>query len=148
MARTHTRFIFVMALSLVLISAATAAQAGGRGGGKGGKGGKTGAGSSITLVMVDPADTVVNHGDKVTFDVSTTATDRPYVDLNCYQGGVMVYWASTGYFADYPWPWTQVFTLTSNYWTGGEGDCTATLYSTTDGIRRKIVATLDFHAAA
>ena len=43
-----------------------------------------------------------NWGDTVTFDVSTTATTEPYVDLVCSQNGVVVYGATAGFFASYP----------------------------------------------
>lgn len=129
MANKQTRFVFVTALCLMLVSGATAAQAGGQGSGKGGgKGTKASAGSSLTLVMVDPADTVVNWGDQVRFDVSTTATAEPNVSLTCSQNGTVVYGAVTGYYASYPWPWTQVMTLRSTDWSGGAASCVAKLY--------------------
>ncbi|HET9287995.1 MAG TPA: hypothetical protein VFO26_10580 [Gaiella sp.] len=83
----------------------------------------------------------------MTFTVSTTATDRPYVSLNCYQNGVWVYSDSAGFFPDYPW--SQNFTLaTLSTWTSGTGDCTATLYTTKDGRRSTTLATLGFHVYA
>jgi hypothetical protein len=39
----------------------------------------------------------------------------------------VVYGASTGYYASYPWPWTQNMTLSSQMWTGGSASCTAVL---------------------
>jgi len=69
-----------------------------------------------------------NYGDTVTFNVSTTATTEPHVSLKCYQSATLVYSAATGYYASYPWPWTQNMTLSSSSWTSGAADCTATLY--------------------
>lgn len=112
-------------------------------GGNGGGGKPSSGGGSIALVVMD-ADGVANHGDNVTFNVTTSAT-RPFVALNCYQGGVWVYSNSVGYFADYPWD--QWFTLASMTWTGGSADCTAKLYTTKDGTRTTILATLAFTAA-
>jgi hypothetical protein len=99
-----------------------------RGGSKGKPGG--GGSGSLTLVMVtDSKDIgVPNWGDRVRFDVSTTATTEPNVSLTCSQNGVVVYGAVTGYYEGYPWPWTQVMTLSSNTWQGGRADCTAKLY--------------------
>jgi hypothetical protein len=96
--------------------------------------------------MKDASDTVVNHGDVITFRVATTATDRPFVSVQCKQGGTLVYSASAGYFPDYPW--STDFTLSSNSWTSGDADCTARLYSSKDGVRTTTLATTSFHAYA
>ena len=39
-----------------------------------------------------------NVGDVVTFNISTTATDQPFVNLLCYQSGVLVAEGWEGYF--------------------------------------------------
>jgi hypothetical protein len=114
--------------------------------GRGGHRASSGS-SSISLVEVTGSDSVPNWGEQITFNVSTTATNFPYVDLNCIQDGTTVYTATTGYFADYPWPWTQVMTLQSQAWTGGAADCTATLYYPTSK-RIEVLATLPFHVDA
>ncbi|HUQ78349.1 MAG TPA: hypothetical protein VM427_05695 [Patescibacteria group bacterium] len=106
---------------------------------KGGRaGGGTTSGDSLALVLAS-GDTVANHGDTVTFAVSTAAT-RPFVSLNCYVSGTLVYSASVGFFPDYPW--SQNFVLSSNGWTSGAADCTARLYTTRDGVRTTTLATL------
>ena len=99
------------------------------GGGKPGSGGGSGS-SSLTLAMVNDADGSgsTSWGDQITFTVSTNATTEPHVDVACYQSGTLVYGATTGFFASYPWPWTQVMTLQSQAWQGGAAQCTATLY--------------------
>jgi hypothetical protein len=117
---------------LVGTSAAFAAK--GTSGGAGGKHGGGGAGSgssSISLVLVNSTDGSAHYGQQVTFKVSTTATTEPFVRLDCYEGGVWVLSTSSGFFASYPWPWTNVFTLSWDMWhTAGAGaDCTATLYN-------------------
>lgn len=43
----------------------------------------------------------------MTFDVSTSDTTEPDVDLVCSQSGSVVYSATTGFYPSYPWPWTQ-----------------------------------------
>jgi hypothetical protein len=67
--------------------------------------------------------------------------------VSCRQNRTTVYGATSGYYASYPWPWTQVMTLRSQSWTGGAVDCTATLYAL-DGRRINVLATLNFHAEA
>ena len=99
--------------------------------------------------MVDDknGNNLPNYGDTITFHVSTTATTEPHVNLECYQGGTQVYSAVTGYYASYPWPWTQNMALWSYSWTGGAADCTATLYYFSG--RKTITATtLGFHVDA
>jgi hypothetical protein len=107
--------------------------------------------SSLGLVMVSSATSSSSsgprYGDKITFAVSTTATDRPFVRLACSQNGAVVYGASAGFFADYLSPWEQNFTLSSDYWTGGAADCTATLYYY-DGKRFRDLASLSFPVSA
>ena len=117
-------------------------------GARGGGGGKpSGGGSgSLALVMVNDADAdgVVSHGDTITFSVVTSA-DRPYVSVKCYQGGTLVYAASAGFYADYPW--SKTFGLGTTSWTSGGADCTAQLYTTRDGTRLNVLATLGFYTA-
>lgn len=95
-----------------------------------GKGGRPkpsggGTGGSISLVLLNSSDGLAHWGQKVTFNVSTTATSEPWVGLKCYQGGAQVSESWEGFFArslD-----DQVFGLYSPQWTGGDADCTATL---------------------
>jgi hypothetical protein len=112
-----------------------------------GKGGRqnspSDSGSSLAVRMVDPSDTVANHGDQVTFDVSTTATDKPWVRLDCYQGGTWVSTTTHGFFDAYPW--APNYTLASGGWTSGAGDCNATLYRVTSNGRTRTLATMSFH---
>jgi hypothetical protein len=90
-------------------------------------GGGSSSGSSLSLIVLNSPDGLAHFGGQVTFALSTTATDRPYVQLDCNQGGALVYSASAGFYAGYPWPWNQNFILSSSYWTGGGAACTATL---------------------
>jgi len=123
---------------------------GGENGNKGGNGNSGGGGnhsSSLALVVLDPDDGGANHGEQVTFEVSTTATDKPYVSVSCYQDGTLVYSASAGFYEGYAWPWTQVFTLSSNAWSGGAADCRASL-DYWDGRGMRSLASLSFTAYA
>jgi hypothetical protein len=138
----------MLGVSLALVPAAFAGKGGSHGGGGGGNHGGGGT-STLTLVMVNDLNSngSPNWGDTVTFDVSTTATDQPYVDLTCSQNGVVVYGASTGFFSSYPWPWTQDMTLSSQMWTGGAAACTARLYYV-NGSKTVTLAKLSFTADA
>jgi hypothetical protein len=126
---------------------------GGKGGGGGDKGGgKPGGGSSsssLSVVMVEDGnqDGSPNWGDVITFDISTTDTSEPNVSLTCTQDGVVVYGAVSGYYAGYPWPWTQEMSLASGAWDGGSANCTAVLQTYS---RTKVIdlASISFTAGA
>ena len=114
--------------------------------GKGG--GKNGGGNYRFALMMSTdinGNGLPDWGDTVTFDVSTTESTEPHVDLTCSQNGVVVYGATTGYFATYPWPWTQFMTLSSSAWRGGAADCTAELYYFS-GRRISVLGSIDFTA--
>ena len=133
------RLATLATIVMLLASLAPSALAQGKGKNKG-QTGSTAAAFGISVVMVDDGngDNLPNWGDKVTFDVGT-AVDSPFVSLHCYQGTTWVYAAA------YPANWS--FHLAANSWTGGEADCTATLYTTTDGKRMTTLATLAVHVA-
>jgi hypothetical protein len=115
-------FIAVALVALVALVAGPAA-AGGKGNGRGKPGG--GGTGTLSLVLLNSTDGLPHFGQKVTFDVSTTATTRPWVTLKCTQGGVQVYRASNGIFAT---SLNQTFTLgPTPSWQGGDADCTASL---------------------
>jgi hypothetical protein len=139
--RTLTVFGVMTASAAMLIpTAAPAAKASASGGG----GKKGGGSSSLALVMVvdNNRDGRANYNDTVSFQVSTTQTQYPTVDLRCYQNGALVYSAGAGFYASYPWPWARNMTLASGTWTGGAASCTATLSGSS------VLATLDFVAGA
>ncbi len=116
--------IFSFSLAVLALSSTDAFAARG-GGGK--KPAPTGTGS-LSLVVLNSTDGLPHYGQQVTFNASTTATTEPHVGLKCSQNGVVVYAAQTGYYAGYPWPWTQIMTLASSAWGGGAAQCVATLY--------------------
>jgi len=107
--------------------------------------------SSVSLVVLSAtqaltASATATHGNEVTFDVTTDA-DRPYVKLNCYQGGSWVYADAKGFWAGYAEG--QNFTLAAASWPGGAADCTATLGSlNADGTRFRELASTSFHVDA
>jgi hypothetical protein len=127
-----------LAVTFLVASPADAAKGGGK---------PSGGTSTINLVVLTGGDSIPNWGEDVTFNVSTTATTEPHVDLTCSQGGTLVYSATTGYYASYPWPWTQTMTLSSQMWTGGDASCVARLYMF-NGSRTSTLATLSFTAYA
>lgn len=98
--------------------------------------------SSITLIAPSGAP---SQGDTVNFAVSTTQTDKPYVNLKCYQGSALVADAWRSYFgaglAD-----TSIQLATPS-WTAGAADCTASLTMWVNG-RNKQLASTSFHVAA
>ncbi len=111
----------------------------------GGGGRKSAATGTVGLVLLNSTDGVAHWGQQVTFNVSTTATTEPHVGLKCSQSSVVVYSAQSGYYASYPWPWTQVMTLSPSAWTSGSAACIATLYYFS-GTSSVTLATLSFNA--
>jgi hypothetical protein len=103
-----------------------------------------GSTSTLQLVVINSSDGLPHWNGQVTFKVSTTATDRPYVQLDCSQNGVLVYSDSAGYYPDYSWPWDQTMTLASNSWTGGAADCVAKMFYFASGGKTRTLTTLSF----
>ena len=136
----------VALIALIVLPAAFAGKGNGGPRGGGGKPSGGGGGGSLSLVMVvdNNGNGAPNHGDTVTFDVTTTA-DRPFVSVNCYQGGELVMGASAGFYEGYPW--STNFGLGTTTWTSGGADCTAQLFTTKDGSRVTTLATLAFQTA-
>lgn len=115
-------------------------------------GGKSGGNGSIVLNLPPSVDNngdgQPNYGDSVNFKVSTTATDQPFVNLICYQNGVLVLNGWSGYFQNsLNWPNID-FGLGSGAWQSGAADCTAYLdYYTSHG-RVITVTSTSFHVNA
>jgi hypothetical protein len=107
-------------------------------GGKKGNAVRESSGSSIVLDQAAPA-----RGEQITFTVSTSATDRPFSYVTCYQGGAMVYHSTRGHFADYYQYYGEpIHTLSSLAWTSGDADCTAELtYMARNGRMRTAAST-------
>jgi hypothetical protein len=110
--------------------------------------------SSLSLVVLSSSPSTAlasaasepSYEGQVTFHVSTTETDRPFVNVRCYQNGAFVYDAWQGFFGSYlPDP---NFTLASGSWTSGAADCTARLVTWGRNGRERTLASLKFHVAA
>lgn len=117
---------------------------------RGGGGKPSGGGGTISLssplVYDANADSLPNYGDRATFTVSTTATDKPWVELDCYQGGTLVYQDRRGFFDGSLTG--EVFNLgTSGAWQSGAADCTAWLVKYTTKSWSKLAST-SFHVDA
>ena len=89
-----------------------------------------GSGSSSITGPVMVTDTngngAPNFGDTVTFNVNTTATSQPYVNVLCYQNGVQVMNSWNGFFDQALNP-TRNFALYSPSWQSGAASCTASV---------------------
>ena len=133
----------VIGTSAVAIS--LAAQPLGKGNPNSGAGKSNSRDSSLSLVLLDSTDGLAHYGQRVTFEVATTATTEPYVQLVCYQNGTLVYSGHAGFFESYLWPWNKILGLSSSVWTGGAADCTAWLYSASNTGKPTILATVNFH---
>jgi hypothetical protein len=136
-ARTAQLVALVVALGLV--PAALAAKGGG--GGHHGSGGTTGT-SSISLVLLNSSDGLAHYDQSVTFNISTTATTQPWVNLKCFQNGALVAEGWNGFFEGSLSG--RNYTLASPSWTGGAADCTA--YLTTP--QWAVLASTSFHVYA
>ena len=110
-----------LVLSLVVVPAALAGKGGGA---KGASGSSTITGP--VMVVDNNGDGLPNWNDTVTFNVSTTATTTPFVDLNCYQNGALVASGTKGFWDGSIDPnWN--FGLSSPTWKSGAANCVASL---------------------
>ena len=119
LSKLPVRATVLAAVAALSLAAAPSALAG-----RGGKP-KPGGTGTISLKLLDSTDGLAHWGQRVTFNVSTTATAEPWVHLKCYQNGTLVSQGSEGFFErsiD-----DGIFSLYSPMWTGGDADCTATL---------------------
>ncbi|MES2970843.1 MAG: hypothetical protein V4702_00800 [Patescibacteria group bacterium] len=92
---------------------------------RGGGGGPAGTTTISQPILVTDKDSngVLNWNDKIRFNVSSTQTAKPFVNLKCYQNGVLVSQGTEGYFAGVLDD--GVFGLASPAWVSGAADCTA-----------------------
>ena len=146
MKGTTRTFVITLAMATILATVATGAAVAAKGGGKGHQGGGTtsGGGGTITLVMAKDAngDGLPNWGDWVTFNISTTATDQPWVNLRCFQNGALVAQGWDGFFDGSLTG--RTFGLYSGVWKGGAADCTAYLETP----QWSVLASTSFHVNA
>jgi hypothetical protein len=136
--RPHFASIAIAA-SMCLGLAPTALGAKSGGAGHKGEGGGTSGTGTISLVLLNSTDGLPHWGQTVTFNISTTATNEPWVVLKCYQKRVLVAEGMDGYFEGSLSG--RNFTLRSAEWTGGEADCTASLQTP----QKTLLASTSFH---
>ena len=123
-AAVEGALISLLILALVAVPA-LAARGGGNGGGGKPSGGDSGGGT-INMVPMDSTDGLAHYGQRVTFDMYTTATDSPFVHVRCSQSGTLVFEDTQGYFPSALGD--QWFVLgPTPLWQGGAADCTGTL---------------------
>lgn len=127
-----------LVLSLALVPAALAGKS------KPAPGGGSSSSLSGPVMVTDlNGNGLPNHGDSITFNVSTTATSQPEVGVRCYQGSTWVYDGYVGYWPGYMF--TPYFTLDSGYWAAGQpASCTARLFYYDNRSREHDLATLSF----
>lgn len=99
-----------------------------------------GTSSPIGAAAVAP-----QFGQTITFNVSTTATSNPFVNLNCYQNGTLV---MNSWSAFFPGGSNQNFGLYSPSWKSGAADCTADLGMLTKNGSWKVLASNSFSVSA
>jgi len=144
-SKRHAAFAVAVASAvLVLIPSALAAK-GGNGGGKA----ATNTGGMELYVLGSDGSSWLEGAQPhylgtVKFAVPSTVT-APNVELVCSQNGTVVYAALSGWYETTTW--TRNMSLSSQAWTGGAADCTATLYYIS-GLRTVTVGTLRFTAGA
>ena len=135
-----------LALALALVPAALAGKPTHGGGG----GTTSGTGGTISLVVLNSPDGLAHFGGTVTFNVSTTATTQPFVELQCFQNGIAVGQRTQGFFATALGDqWFQLGP--TSLWQSGAGDCTAYLenydsYSQKSTVQK--LASTSFHVYA
>jgi hypothetical protein len=133
----------LIALMVVVLLAGTAFAGKGGSHGKPGGGGTTSGGGTIALATPLVVDRNGNGGpnwnDVVTFNIQTTATTQPWVNLVCSRNGTVIAQGWDGYFEGSLT--SRDFGLASPQWTSGAADCTA--YLTTPTWSR--LASTSFH---
>ena len=114
--------------------------------------GKTSGSSSIAGPFVVSASQPTGaatispqFGQTITFSVSTTTTSNPFVNLNCYQNGVLV---MNSWSAFFPGGTNQNFGLYSPSWQSGAANCQADLGMLTSNGKWKVLASTSFSVSA
>ena len=128
-ASAEALIIVILVFGLLAVPVLGAKGGNGGGGGKPGGGGSGGTISLAPLVWDANGNGAPNHGDTVTFDISTTAS-APYVLLECYQGGALVLSGRKGYFEG-SLDTNRNFGLASGVWQVGAAECTASIETQT-----------------
>jgi hypothetical protein len=141
----RTAFALSFAAALALTGVALAANGGGP---------NKASSSSISPPVVlsagapaaAPTSTTAPHfGDMVTFEVTTSATTTPFVNLNCYQNAALV---AQGWDTFFVGGAPGTFGLSSPIWRSGAADCTADLGMFSNNGKWKVLASTSFHVDA
>lgn len=141
--------VFTLAFAVVGVIALTSTFAAPRGGG-GGKTNCSGCSLSVKMVTDNNNNGLPNWNDTITFNIVDPNTTAPHVEVLCYQNSTLVYSATGGFFAGYPWPWSVNMPLASDAWKSGAADCTANLYhiASTHKTSQVVDYVLNFHVGA
>jgi hypothetical protein len=99
-------------------------------------------GPYVVTTTTGASTTAPQFGDTITFNVSTTQTTNPFVNLVCSGNGIGYNsWAAF-------WPTSGAFILASGGWTSGAADCTAKLVMYVSSSKYKVLASTSFHVNA
>ena len=142
MARRMTTFLLLAGLVLVLAASPAF----------GAKGGKSGSSIWVENNYADRSvDGAMHHGDPVAFGFTTQHWDDvyntgPWLRLECYQGGNLVYWANrAGFEGGYKYGEPFEFGP-SLAWPAGEADCQGVLgHKHAKNGKFVVEATIDLH---
>jgi len=104
--------------------------------------------SSIQLVRMNAglaaASADPTFGEQVTFAVSTSRTDWPWVQNRCWQGRTLVYEEWHGFWTGYYR--AAIYTLgPTPSWSGGSADCEGRLIRQSSGGNMQTLATTTYH---
>jgi hypothetical protein len=136
------RIVFAASLLGVLVAAGAAVASSGAGSGKSASWISEPRVVSSSSSSLAAATSGPRYGDVVTFDVSTTQTSNPFVNVRCSQNGTQVYDAWSAFFAG--GLGDETFGLASAAWRGGGANCTANLDKYANG-KWKVLASTSFH---
>lgn len=101
--------------------------------------------ATSTASPLAASTTAPQFGQTITFTVSTTATTNPFVNLNCYQNGLLV---MNSWSAFFPGGTDQNFGLYSPAWQSGAANCQADLGMLTSNGKWKVLASTSFNVNA
>ena len=101
--------------------------------------------ATTTSQLAGASTTAPQFGQTITFNVSTTATSNPFVNVNCYQNGTLVMNSWAAFFSGGT---NQNFGLYSPSWQSGAANCTADLGMLSSNGKWKVLASTSFDVGA
>lgn len=104
------------------------------------------AAGNLSLRMVEDSnqDGQPNWGDTITFDVSTSLSEKSFLSVACYQNGTNVYSVQKQYDSSNMSSANRYMHLSSAKWASGPADCNASLYDAS-GKSLKTLNSYNFH---